>query len=206
MGRVRLRLTGTLEDEVLLTQSLDEKVAEIKACIPELIYGYEEDLLEKVIGQLLEERHLTLATAESCTGGYLAHRITSVSGSSGYFQGSVIAYSNAIKMNLLKVSSATLEKHGAVSEATVIEMVKGTLQLLKTDIAISISGIAGPGGGTADKPVGTIWMAIGNEDVVKTMKIQAGKDRLKNIEYASVYALNMIRQFVIEQYKPVLQS
>ena len=203
LGQVRLRLTATGDDQAVLEREIQEKADELEALIPELVFGHEKEKLEAVIGEMLRKRALSLATAESCTGGYLAHRITSISGSSAYFKGSIIAYANEIKQNVLGVSSTTLEKHGAVSEETVREMVKGALKLLSTDIAISISGIAGPGGGTSEKPVGTVWMAIGNQQIIETQKLNIGKDRLKNIEYASVVGLNMIRQFVEQYYQSI---
>ena len=144
LGQVRLRLSGRGGDEATLSQELDRWVKEIEELIPELIYGYDEHKLQAAVGDLLKERSLTLSTAESCTGGYLAHLITSISGSSAYFQGSVIAYANEVKTKQLGVSSSTLEEHGAVSEETVKEMVQGLLGLLETDIGIAISGIAGP--------------------------------------------------------------
>ena len=204
LGRVRLRFSGTGADKQKLEKEIDQYVKAVKREIPELIFGYEEDTLETVIGQLLKERGLTIATAESCTGGYLAHRITSISGSSAYFMGSVIAYDNAVKSQLLKVKNATLDTYGAVSEQTVKEMVSGTLALLNTDIAIAISGIAGPGGGTPDKPVGTIWLAIGHKDQTQTLLLHAGKDREKNIQYTANYALNLIRKFVTEQFQAIV--
>lgn len=203
LGRVRLRLSGTGSDQQALEEEIDQYVEAVKKEIPELIFGYEEDTLEIVIGRLLKERGLTIATAESCTGGYLAHRITSISGSSAYFMGSVIAYDNAVKSQLLKVKNATLETYGAVSEQTVREMVSGTLELLNTDVAIAISGIAGPGGGTPDKPVGTIWLAIGHKGKTETLLLRAGKDREKNIQYTANYALNLIRKFVTEQFQAI---
>ena len=201
LGAVRLRLTAIGADEQVLQANLDAKVKEIEALIPHLIFGYDKQKLEEVVGQLLEERDLQLATAESCTGGYLAHQLTSVPGSSAYFKGSVVAYSNEIKEKCLNVQSETLQTHGAVSEETVIEMVEGALKLLETDVAVAISGIAGPGGGTPEKPVGTIWLAVGNKKNVKTQKLQLGKERLRNIQYTSTQALNMIRKFLLEEEK-----
>lgn len=198
LGFVRLRLTGRGDDEVALNAELDQKAKEMEALLPGLVFGYGTDTLEEMIGRLLKERKLTLATAESCTGGYLASRITSVPGSSAYFMGSIIAYSNSVKINQLQVNPKTLEQHGAVSEETVIEMVKGTLATLQTDLAVAVSGIAGPDGGTPEKPVGTIWLAIGNKHEIKTRKLQLGKDRLRNIQYTAVTALNLIRQFVLQ--------
>ena len=199
LGAVRLRLTAIGPDEFALQSILDAKAKEIEALIPHLIFGYDKQTLEEVVGQLLKDRNLQLVTAESCTGGYLAHQLTTVPGSSDYFKGSVVAYSNEIKEKCLDVAPETLKLHGAVSEETVIEMVKGALKLLEADIAVAISGIAGPGGGTPEKPVGTIWLAVGNKKNVKTRKLQLGKDRLRNIQYASTQALNMIRKFLLEE-------
>ncbi len=198
LGSVRLRLTATGSDQSEIEALLDEKVKPIQEKLSKFIFGYGTQKLEEVVGTMLKERGKSLSTAESCSGGYLAHRITAVPGASSYFMGSVIAYSNEVKMNQLQVASQTLEKHGAVSEQTVIEMAKGALNLLKTDISISISGIAGPDGGTPEKPVGTIWLAIASEDKVDTLKLQLGKSRLKNIEYTSTAALNMIRKFLLQ--------
>jgi len=197
LGRVRLRLSGVGNDEDQLNQQLDELKEQVVNLIPELVYGSDEEQLEEVIGQMLKDRKLTLATAESCTGGKIAQRITTIPGSSAYFNGSVVAYSNAVKENVLGVSADTLKDHGAVSELTVKEMVQGAIKLLDTDLAVSISGIAGPGGGTPEKPVGTVWMAVGNKDKIVTQKLQIGKDRLRNIEYSSVQALNMVRKFLL---------
>ena len=197
LGSVRLRLSGSADDATLLDQQLDELKSTLVGLIPEFVFGYEQESLQEVVGRLLIENNKTLATAESCTGGHIAHKITSVPGSSTYFMGSVIAYSNGIKERLLDVSPDTLATHGAVSEQTVIEMVQGTLKLVQTDIAIAVSGIAGPGGGTFEKPVGTVWLAVGDKDHIVTHKLQLGKDRIKNIEYSSVRALNMIRKFLI---------
>ncbi|MDX1940901.1 MAG: competence/damage-inducible protein A [Saprospiraceae bacterium] len=200
LGQVRLRLTGIGDDENLLNQILDQKAAELESLIPEIIFGHEKEDLESAVGQMLRERGLKLGLAESCTGGYLAHRITSVSGSSEYFMGGVVPYTNQLKMKLLDVKEETLEQYGAVSEQTVIEMVRGALPLLNVDIAISVSGIAGPSGGTPEKPVGLVWLAIGNKDLVITKKIMNGKDRLKNIHYTAIMAMDLLRKFVVEHY------
>jgi nicotinamide-nucleotide amidase len=198
-GQVRLRMTGTGDDENELNALLDKKVEELKPLISEFIYGFEKEKLEEVVGRILIEKGKTLATAESCTGGFLAHKITSIPGSSAYFMGSVVAYSNTVKMNQLNVKPSTLEKNGAVSEETVKEMVQGALDLLKTDLAIAISGVAGPDGGTPEKPVGTIWIAIGDKNKTKTYQLNLWKDRMKNIEYTTTVALNVIRKFLLER-------
>ena len=140
---------------------------------------------------------MTLGTAESCTGGMIAHKITSVSGSSAYFKGSIVAYSNEIKENVLKVDHKTLEKYGAVSEQTVKEMVAGTLNVINCDIALATSGIAGPTGGTINKPVGTIWIGCGTKEKIITLKLQLGNSRIKNIETSTILALNMLRKMIL---------
>jgi len=200
LGNVRVRLSAIAENGEDIEAVLDQKAQEIEAAIPELIYGYGTETLEGAVGDLLKNKGLTLATAESCTGGFLAHKITKIPGCSVYYKGSVIAYAYEAKQNLLAVKQETLEKYGAVSEETVKEMVIGVLKTLNTDIGISISGIAGPEGGTPDKPVGTVWLAIANKDHVDTLKLQIGKDRLRNIEYTAVQGLNMIRQFANKYY------
>lgn len=199
-GQVRLRLTARGQDEYALNHLLDSKVRELIACLPDLVFGFENEQLEEVIGNLLRRHKLTLGTAESCTGGFLAHRITTVPGSSDYFMGSIVAYSNALKERLLHVRPDTLGYYGAVSPETVREMVAGALDTLGVDVAVAVSGIAGPGGGTPEKPVGTIWMAIGNREVIETKKLHTGKDRLKNIEYSATLALNLIRTFLLKYY------
>ena len=206
LGTVRLRLTAKGKTEEELAKEIQHYSQQIEERIPELIFGYGTQKLEEVVGYLLKERGLNLATAESCTGGHIGHKITSIPGSSAYYLGGFVAYSNAIKMQQLGVQESTLEQFGAVSEQTVIEMVKGTNQVLGSDIAVAISGIAGPGGGTEEKPVGTVWIAVGNQEKTVTRKLSIGKDRIKNIEYSTVQALNMIRQFAVEQYKLVTEN
>jgi nicotinamide-nucleotide amidase len=197
LGQVRLRLTGTGLDAAELDKVLDERAQIIVDRLDNIIFGYGEDTLEAAVGRLLQERGLTLATAESCTGGYLAHRITSVPGSSNYFLGSVISYANEVKMQVLGVPSEVLETEGAVSEATVQHMAEGLLKVIPASIGISISGIAGPGGGSDTKPVGLVWMGISDGKTTKTFNIRAGKDREKNIQYFGVHALNLIRRFLL---------
>lgn len=197
LGRVRLRLTGRGKNEALLREQLDAEKAKIEAIIPELIFGYENETLEAKLGEMLKERGLTFATAESCTGGHIGHLITTVPGSSAYFLGGIISYSNEMKMQQLGVRKETLEAHGAVSEEVVKEMSAGVLSRVGADVAFSISGIMGPGGGSEEKPVGTVWMSVGDKNQIVTEKIQIGKDRLKNIQYASVKALDLVRRFLL---------
>lgn len=138
--------------------------------------------IEEKISECLKDKGMTLSTAESCTGGGIAALITSVPGSSSYFKGGIVAYSNEVKMNLLHVSPQTLEKYGAVSRETVIEMAKGAMEALKTECAVATSGIAGPGGGTLEKPVGTIWMAVACRDKIVTRKEEGDLGRIENVK------------------------
>lgn len=149
--------------------------------------------LEEEIGELLKAKKLSLSTAESCTGGGVAALITSVPGSSEYFKGGIVAYSNEIKTALLHVSAETLKKHGAVSRETVTEMVKGAMNTLKTDCAVATSGVAGPGGGTPEKPVGTVWIAVAYKNEIVTMKQEGDCGRTGNVKKAIQNALLMLR-------------
>lgn len=148
--------------------------------------------LAEELGKLLHEKGLTLSTAESCTGGGIASVITSISGSSEYFKGGIVAYANEVKTALLGVSETTLEKHGAVSEETVQEMAKGAMKSMKTSCAIATSGIAGPGGGTPTKPVGTIWIAVACNDKIVTKKLQGDNGREKNTKNSIEKALSLL--------------
>lgn len=149
--------------------------------------------LEEKIGVLLKAKHLTLSTAESCTGGGIAALITSVPGSSDYFNGGIVAYSNEAKVSLLQVSAETLEKYGAVSRETVTEMVKGAMESLKTDCAVATSGIAGPGGGTPEKPIGTVWIAVAYKNEIAVMKQEGDLGRKGNVQKAIYNALFMLQ-------------
>ncbi len=194
LGRVRVRVSSFGGSD----QSGDANLfaAKIADRLGNIVYGYDDISLMETTGNLLVEKQLTLGTAESCTGGYLAHLITSVPGSSRYYNGSVIAYANEVKVNQLMVDPDTLVQYGAVSEETVKEMVSGLVKNFNVDVAIATSGIAGPSGGTPEKPVGTIWICCGNQEEVVTRKLQLTKNRSKNIEYTSLAALNMLRKFL----------
>lgn len=197
LGYVRLRLSAYGEDAHVLEAQLEHYVSDLPALLGTLIVGENKETLEQVVGQLLRKKGLTLGTAESCTGGNIAHRITSVSGSSAYFEGSVVAYSNAIKERQLNVPTAILAEHGAVSEETVLAMAKGAQELLQVDCAIAVSGVAGPTGGSPEKPVGTIWVAVMVGDQTYTKKLQLGKDRLQNIERTTTIGLNLLRLLLL---------
>ena len=138
-----------------------------------------------------------MGTAESCTGGYIAHLITSIAGSSAYYKGSVISYANDVKENILHVKHDTLNKHGAVSQETVIEMVKGAIEELNIDYALAVSGIMGPDGGSVEKPVGTVWIAVGNIEKTETLKLNLRFDRQRNIAMTAMNALNFLRRFIL---------
>ena len=196
LGRVRIRLTGRHQDAEQLAQDLQQFGDEIRERLARFVFGEGTTTIEEQVGALLKAKGLSLGTAESCTGGLLAHQITTVPGSSAYFEGSIVSYSNDLKMKLLNVDSATLEAHGAVSEATVKEMVNGALDTLGVDVAVSISGIAGPDGGTPEKPVGTIWIAVGDRTKTKTQLVQAGKNRQQNVNFAVSRALGLLWNFI----------
>ncbi len=199
LSQVRLRLTGTGPDEQKLRDEIDNEIAKVLPVISEFIYGEGDEELELSIARLLLSENATLSTAESCTGGYLAHSITANAGSSAYYLGSVISYSNQAKMDLLGVKEETLMSYGAVSEETVIQMAEGARRVLKTTYALSTSGIAGPDGGTSEKPVGTIWMACAGPNGTVARKIISTKDRLTNIQYGSKVALNLLRKVILNE-------
>lgn len=192
-GEVKLRLTATGTDPEQLTSEGQILTGKVKQLIGEYIYGVGNDALEVVVGDLLREKRLTLAIAESCTGGYLSHLITSVPGSSEYFSGSIIAYSNKVKINDLGVKEETLALHGAVSEAVIREMAQQARTKFQADIGVATSGIAGPGGGTPEKPVGTVWIACADKRQTVVRKLQLSKDRFINIKLSSTSALNLVR-------------
>lgn len=192
-GIVRLRLNAYGDNRETLQEQIDFQSAKLEEIIPDLVFGYGEDTMEAVAGKLLREKGKSLSTAESCTGGYLAHLITSVPGSSDYFKGSVVAYANDIKMALLGVSEGSLARHGAVSEEVVREMALGALEKFNTDYAVSTSGVAGPDGGTPEKPVGTVWVAVASRLGATTKLFRLGDHRGRNIRRAALSALNMLR-------------
>ncbi len=191
LAEVKLRLTVFGD-----TAGLDQKVHEVLPLISEYVYSLEDIELEEAVGKLLLEQNSTLSTAESCTGGQIAHLITRIAGSSAYFLGSVVSYANSVKEEVLKVKPETLSNFGAVSEQTVIEMAEGVRKLTGSSYAVSTSGIAGPGGGTPEKPVGTIWIAATNGDKTITKKLNLGRSREQNILYTSKAALNTLRLLI----------
>jgi len=197
LARVRLRLTATGDSPKMLSEALEIWKTKIIERLGDIVYGYDRTELSEVIQSEMIKRKLTLATAESCTGGNIAREITSNSGSSNYFVGGVVPYSNRMKEKLIHVPKDVLDTHGAVSEETVRAMVKGTLQAFGSDLAIATSGVAGPGGGTPEKPVGTIWIACGNAEKTIVKRLQLNKNRKLNVEYSTIWALNLIRRFLM---------
>ena len=192
-GIVKLRLSLLGKNQKTINLKLEEHIQYLKKIIPNQIYGYEDDTMEGVVGQLLSEKNETVATAESCTGGAVAKMITSVSGSSAYFEGSIISYSNLIKINHLHVDENTLNEYGAVSQQVVEQMAIGVRRNLNTQYGLATSGIAGPTGGTPEKPVGTIWIATAGPNGVKSKKLNLGYSRERNIHVTSLSVLNMLR-------------
>lgn len=192
-GEVKLRLTGIGESRTAVKSEIQAEVHKLVPLIEEFIYSFDNEEIEKSIGKILNETKGTVSVAESCTGGYISHLLTSISGSSAYFMGGVVSYSNEAKMDVLKVKQETLTKFGAVSEQTVIEMAEGVRKLMKTTYGISTSGIAGPDGGTDEKPVGTVWLAVTDGKQTLTKKLSLGKIRMVNIEYSAKAALNFLR-------------
>ena len=193
LGHVKLRLTAFGEDKKVLAAEVDKQIHGVLPLISSNVYGYDEETLETAVGKLLKNTGKTLALAESCSGGYISHLITTVPGSSNYLRGTLVPYHNDLKEQLLGVSSATLTQHGAVSEETVREMATGIKKLFGADFGLASSGIAGPDGGSPDKPVGTVWIACAGPDFVEARLLQLTQDRMINIQLTGVAVLNLLR-------------
>ncbi|MEM9931374.1 MAG: CinA family nicotinamide mononucleotide deamidase-related protein, partial [Bacteroidota bacterium] len=194
LGTVRLRLTTRGTDETQMEEELHTYQEKIEAIVGHLVYGYGKEDLALAIQRRMQEKKLSLVTAESCTGGAVASMITAHPGSSGHFKGSVIAYANSVKTQQLGVAAEMIQKYGAVSKFVVEAMAAGARERLNADYAIATSGVAGPGGGTEEKPVGTIWMAVAGPDGVRSKLLRAGKDRKRNITYTTHQVLNLLRR------------
>lgn len=193
-GLVKLRLSGFLPDASELEAIIEAELVKLRLLLENSILAEEDAPVEEVIGKLLKEKGLWIATAESCTGGNLAKQITNVSGSSAYFKGSVVAYQNEVKVQELGVSEETLRQFGAVSQETVEEMAEGIRKKLNTDIGVGISGIAGPTGATEGKPVGTVWVSVCTQDKSITRRFQFGTSRKRNVELATLNAFAIIKE------------
>lgn len=202
LGMIRLRLTATGLHEDELYAALQPYFLNLQNLVKEFLITDEDEPLQKVLGRLLLKNNATLSTAESCTGGYIAHLLTALPGASKYYYGSIVSYDNSIKENVLHVSSGTLKTFGAVSEQTVTEMARGILQAMHTDYAIAVSGIMGPDGGTDEKPVGLVWIAVAHKSgTIKTQSFNFRFSRQLNIELTATNALNFLRKFILNNNK-----
>lgn len=193
LGHVKLRLTGFGNSKEELEKAVEDQIDALMPLIQKYVYGFNSETLETAIAKLLKAEKKTLALAESCSGGYVSHLVTSVPGSSAYFQGGIIPYHNQFKNEILGVSNESLSKFGAVSEETVREMAIGVRKLFNSDFGLSVSGIAGPDGGSDEKPVGTVWVACAMQGRVETKKFQLTQDRMLNIQLTGIAVLNMLR-------------
>jgi nicotinamide-nucleotide amidase len=194
---VRLRLSASGDNKTEIENEIDKQFITLQNLVKDHLVTNEDEAIEKVVAKLLLKNNKTIGTAESCTGGYISHLITAMPGSSAYYKGSVIAYAYDAKENLLSVDKTELETKGAVSESVVTQMTKGALKNLHVDYAIAVSGIMGPGGETPDKPIGTVWIGVGNNDEIVTQKVHFRFDRQRNIMLTATTALNMLRQFIL---------
>lgn len=197
-GMVRLRLTSTGDNKDAIEKEVKGLFTTLQTLVKEYLVTNEDEPMQDVIAKLLLQKKKTVSTAESCTGGYIASLITTKAGASDYYKGSVVSYANSIKQNVLQVNETILKTAGAVSEETVIQMANGALNLLQTDYTIAVSGIMGPGGGTEEKPVGTVWVAVGNNKNIQTHKFSFRFDRERNIMLTAMNAMNMLRKFILE--------
>ena len=200
-GMVRLRLTSSGFDKDQLVQTLNHQFELLKKNVQDYLVIDEDISLQAAVGNLLKQYGKTLATAESCTGGYIAHLITSMPGSSAYFTGSVVSYDNRIKTELLGVSDEILHTVGAVSEETVTLMASNIIKLMRTDYAVAVSGIMGPGGATDEKSVGLVWVAVADSERVVTKKFNFRFDRERNIQLTAINALNMLRMLIVDNHR-----
>lgn len=198
LGIVKLRLTAFGDDIEKLKMEVDKQIDALRPFIDSYIFGYNKDEISEVVGHLLLKNKATISLAESCTGGHLSHQFTQVPGCSEYFMGGVISYSNEIKKDVLHVSESILHIDGAVSESCVSAMAKSIREKFKTTYGMATSGIAGPDGGTNEKPVGTVWIALASEGEVMTRKLQLGGNRLQNIHMTSLNSLNLIRRYLLK--------
>lgn len=197
LGEVKLRLTAIGKEERRLADDILTEVDKVKPLIDKYIYGFDAESLPDVIGRLLLNKNKTVALAESCSGGYISHLVTSVPGCSAYFNGAVIPYHNQFKVSQLDVREETLTMRGAVSEETVKEMARNVRRKYNSDFGLATSGIAGPGGGSEEKPVGTVWIACDFDGNTITKKLQLSNERDINIRYTAVFALDLLRQCIL---------
>lgn len=203
-GIVRLRLSAFGKDEAKLKRDIDSEIETLIPLIKNYVFGFEKygeenPSIEKFVSELLRERKQTLALAESCTGGFISSLFTAIPGSSDIFKGAVIPYTNKAKQDLLNVSAATFTGTGAVSKECVEQMAQNVLSKFDADYSLAVSGIAGPGGGTDEKPVGLVWMAVANKEKVLAFKFQFGDNRQRNITMTANTSLNLLRKFILKE-------
>jgi len=201
LGQVRLRLSGYGSDEPLLKNEVNDFAKKIIARVANVVAAEEDIPIEKAILNFMEEKGLTLSAAESCTGGYISHLITQHAGSSKVFLGGAVTYSNQLKQSILSVKADTINQYGAVSKETVTEMAEGALRSFKSDYTIAVTGIAGPDGGTPEKPVGTVWIAVASVNKTLAKKLTFGNKRRQNIERSAISAFNMLNTLLHESGK-----
>ena len=196
---MKLRLSARGNDKAYLTKLIEQEIEKLTKIIPDYIYGYEEESLAGNLGKMLNIRNMTVSVAESCTGGNISHFFTSNPGSSAYFKGGIVAYSNEIKSKILGIDPEIIAKRGAVSKEVAEAMAVSANQLFNTDFAISTSGIAGPDGGTAEKPVGTVWIAVAGAGLVVSKVYNFGDNRERTIIRSSQTGLNMLRLLLLKK-------
>lgn len=196
-GFLKLRLTTIGNTQQIVSHETDQYFSVLKSSLHDIVVIDDDVTFEEWVGKLLKNANLTMSTAESCTGGLIAHKVTSVSGSSAYFKGTVVSYANEVKEKVLHVSPEILNQQGAVSEETVQAMVKGVIDLLNTDVALAVSGIMGPDGGTPEKPVGTVWIAAGTKENIRTRLYHLKYSRSRNMEITANYALKMLGDVIL---------
>jgi nicotinamide-nucleotide amidase len=198
-GMVKLRLSARGRSEKLRAE-LEAEFDMLKQKVSDVMVIDEDLTMQQVVGNLLKEKGKTVGTAESCTGGYIAHLFTANPGSSVYFKGSIVSYANTVKTDILAVDPQTLKDHGAVSKATASQMVKGALKMLKTDYVLVTTGIMGPDGGSPEKPVGTVWVGVGDGHRTELHEFHFRFDRQRNIELTATNALNVLRKFILNPH------
>ncbi|SHF03117.1 competence/damage-inducible protein cinA [Caldanaerobius fijiensis DSM 17918] len=197
-GEVTLRITAKGKEEAIIDKMIQDMEEHIRDILGDYIYGIDDDSLESIVGQLLIKKGITISVAESCTGGLIAHKLTNIPGISSVFKLGTVVYSNEAKVDVLNVNSEVLKEKGAVSEETAIQMAQRIRQIGKTDLGLSVTGIAGPDGGTAEKPVGLVYIALAEDKNVICNKYNFNGNRLKNKNLASMYALDMVRRYLIK--------
>ena len=197
-GLVRLRLSGRHEDALLLQETLDCEVSKLVALIPEYIFAMQDQPIEHTVFDLLNSNGMTFASAESCTGGNIAHVITLIPGSSEVFKGTAVTYATPMKTKVLNVPAEVIEKHGVVSQEVVESMAIGVRDLMEADFGVATTGVAGPSGGTEENPVGTVWIGVASANGVVSKRFNFGKDRENVINRATIAAYEMLRQQITD--------